>query len=512
MGKSKAPAPPDYAALATAQGAANVEAANQTAALNRPNQVDSNGSQTWSLKPGADPKNPQAGDWTVTTSLNATQQALKDQQDALSGQYAGLAQGALGTIGNTMATKFDTSGLPQASQLTKDGLSQFGTTPQAAYGQMANTNGVQGQMISAPTTQRAGVGTDNLQSYGQVGQSTAQTRQQIADALMSQQNNYLQPAHQQADSDLTSRLAAQGITAGSEAYNREVDNQARQQASENQQARNAAILAGGNEESRINQMNLGNAQFDNSTRQQQLDERLGVAGFNNGNIDSQFAQGLAATQANNAQMNAQYGQSLAGIQANNSQLNSQFGQGLSAAQVANANRAQQFNENQSINSANNTLHTNAVQEALMQRELGMNEANALRTGNQVGTPQFQAYGGAGQVQAAPIYQSGVDSYNAGLAATNANNAGGSSFLGGLTGVANAGIGAYKAGIFSDPRLKTNIKRIGTHPSGIGVYEYTYLWGEKSKGVMADEVRLVRPDAVTTTSTGYDMVDYSKLEH
>lgn len=506
MGKSKAPAPPDYAALATAQGAANVEAAQQTAALNRPDQYDQNGSQTWALKPGADPKNPQAGDWVVTTKLNATQQALQDQQNALSSQYGNLAQGALGTIGNTMSTKFDTSGLPQAQQLSNQGLTSFGAGPSAVNGQMANTAGVSGQMVSTPTAQRASVDTANLQDYGQVGQSTAQTRQQVADALMSQQNNYLQPAQQQANSDLTARLAAQGITAGSEAYNREVDNQARQQASENQQARNAAILAGGNEESRINQMNLGNAQFDNSTRQQQLDERLGVAGFNNGNIDTQFGQGLAATQANNAQLNAQYGQGLAATQANNAQLNSQYGQGLSSAQMANAIRAQQFNENQSMTSANNTLHTNAVQEALMQRELAMNEANALRTGAQVGTPNFQAYGGGGQIAAAPVYQAGNDQFQAGLAATNANNAATASGIKGATSLATTAM------MFSDPRLKTDIKRIGTHPSGIGVYSYKYLWGQKAKGVMADEVRKVRPDVVTQSSTGYDMVDYNKLDN
>ena len=37
-----------------------MEAAQYTAALNRPTQIDSNGSQTWALKPGADPKNPRS--------------------------------------------------------------------------------------------------------------------------------------------------------------------------------------------------------------------------------------------------------------------------------------------------------------------------------------------------------------------------------------------------------------------------------------------------------------------
>jgi len=65
--------------------------------------------------------------------------------------------------------------------------------------------------------------------------------------------------------------------------------------------------------------------------------------------------------------------------------------------------------------------------------------------------------------------------------------------------------------FSDRRLKTNIKRIGTHRLGIGIYEFDYVWGEHATGVMADEVKTVMPEAVTRHSSGYDMVDYSKLQ-
>jgi hypothetical protein len=63
---------------------------------------------------------------------------------------------------------------------------------------------------------------------------------------------------------------------------------------------------------------------------------------------------------------------------------------------------------------------------------------------------------------------------------------------------------------SDRRLKKNIKRIGTHPLGIGLYEFDYLWGQHAIGVMADEVKSVRPEAVLHHPDGYDMVDYSKL--
>ena len=66
------------------------------------------------------------------------------------------------------------------------------------------------------------------------------------------------------------------------------------------------------------------------------------------------------------------------------------------------------------------------------------------------------------------------------------------------------------GQMSDRRLKSNIVRIGTHPLGIGLYEYD-IFGERQRGVMADEVEQVMPEAVTTHPTlGYKMVRYDLL--
>jgi len=73
----------------------------------------------------------------------------------------------------------------------------------------------------------------------------------------------------------------------------------------------------------------------------------------------------------------------------------------------------------------------------------------------------------------------------------------------------AGVAAG-SGLFSDRRLKKNIQRIGTHPSGLPKYRWTYLWGEPSEGVMADEAQAAFPEAVFEGPGGYLMVDYSKL--
>lgn len=66
--------------------------------------------------------------------------------------------------------------------------------------------------------------------------------------------------------------------------------------------------------------------------------------------------------------------------------------------------------------------------------------------------------------------------------------------------------------FSDRRLKSNIVRVGTHKTGIGIYEYDVLGiNKRQRGLMADEVLVVRPDAVKVhTASGLMMVDYAKL--
>lgn len=88
--------------------------------------------------------------------------------------------------------------------------------------------------------------------------------------------------------------------------------------------------------------------------------------------------------------------------------------------------------------------------------------------------------------------------------------------------AAAGGGGFLAsllGIFSDADLKTNVKRIGTHKSGLPLYKWD--WNEKAielgidsgrnVGVMADEAKQKFPKAVTVHPNGYMMVNYERLQ-
>lgn len=66
-------------------------------------------------------------------------------------------------------------------------------------------------------------------------------------------------------------------------------------------------------------------------------------------------------------------------------------------------------------------------------------------------------------------------------------------------------------LFSDPRLKTDVRRVGTEADGLGVYEFRYAGsGPLLTGVMADEVAILRPWALGETREGFATVDYTRL--
>lgn len=145
------------------------------------------------------------------------------------------------------------------------------------------------------------------------------------------------------------------------------------------------------------------------------------------------------------------------------------------------------------------------------RSQPLNELNALRTGSQVQNPTFQTAPqqqttpGAnllGAEQAAGQYNQGL--YNAQVGQNNAMTSGlfslGAAALGAPTGTFAA---------FSDVRLKSNIERVGTHPLGIGIYEYD-IFDRRERGVMAHEVEQVKPEAVSVHESGFKMVDYAQL--
>ncbi|RUM03855.1 tail fiber domain-containing protein [Rhizobium chutanense] len=61
-------------------------------------------------------------------------------------------------------------------------------------------------------------------------------------------------------------------------------------------------------------------------------------------------------------------------------------------------------------------------------------------------------------------------------------------------------------------MKTDIRRLGTSAQGIPVYAFRYIWGGPLfVGTMAQDLLVIRPEAVISTKSGYYMVDYDKLD-
>lgn len=155
---------------------------------------------------------------------------------------------------------------------------------------------------------------------------------------------------------------------------------------------------------------------------------------------------------------------------------------------------------ESKNDAYNQLmlqgRSQAFNEALTTRNQPLNEVIGLFTGSQVQQPQFQStpQTGVGGVDYTGLvnqqYQQEMQNYQAGM--------------GGLFGL---GAAAIKAFPWSDRRLKTDIRRVGTTDAGTPIYTYRYKdGGPVHMGVMAQDV----PEARVQDPSGFYRVDYERV--
>lgn len=176
---------------------------------------------------------------------------------------------------------------------------------------------------------------------------------------------------------------------------------------------------------------------------------------------------------------------------------------------------------QGKNDAYNQLYLSGrgqgAQEALTERNQPINEISALLSGSQVSQPNYTS---TPTTNVAGVDYTGLvnNNFNQQMSLYNnqlqSNNAtmGGLFGLGGTLGA--AGINAMKSPatsflMFSDRRLKSDIVPVGRLPNGLAVYDYT-IFGRRERGVMADEVEQLLPEAVSVHPSGFKMVDYSRL--
>lgn len=87
--------------------------------------------------------------------------------------------------------------------------------------------------------------------YAGEGSDFSGDRQRIEDAMYSRMTSRLNPEYDERERAMLSRLEAQGITQGSEAFKRNADDFNRDRRSAYDEARQSAILGGGQEQSRM---------------------------------------------------------------------------------------------------------------------------------------------------------------------------------------------------------------------------------------------------------------------
>ena len=266
----------------------------------------------------------------------------------------------------------------------------------------------------------------------------------------------LNPTIQAGDTSFKQALANQGLAPGTTAYDAAYRNRSQQI----NDLYNQAALSGIN--------------LDMTARNQQLQEELAKGNFAN-------AANLSGAGLYNTAMGQNYGQGM-------TTQGTQYNQGLNKAQFQNTAQQQQLAQDLAL------------------RAQPINEVIGLLGGSQIQLPQFQGYAGT-SVAPTPIFAGTQAQGQADMSRYGIQQAGNNATTQGL--FSALGTAAMLGSKYSDRRLKSNIVQVGTHPLGIGIYEYD-IFGKRERGVMADEVAKVMPDAIVPNENGYMMVNYGKL--
>jgi hypothetical protein len=375
-------------------------------------------------------------------------------------------------------------GITRGSEAYNNAMLNFNNQKQQAYTDARN------QAIGQGTAAAQGMFGMGLQSaqFGNtaLGQQFGQnvTAQQLANAS-AQQNNQNAQVNMGLTNQAYGQQFGQNLQAG------QFGNAA--VAQNNQQYINAGNFANAAQAQQYSQ-NLSNLQAANTAETQAFGMNLQNANLKNQVKDMEFNQNLQSNQLTNQVKDTLFNQNLRSNQLTNQVKDTLFNQNLQSNQLTNQASNQQLAQNQAI------------------QQNPLNILQALRTGAQLNTANLPAVGvsqpgqlanwqGAdflGAAQAQNQFNQGQ--YNAQMA-SNAQLRGS---------VIGAGGALGGAAIASDRRLKKNIKRIGTHVLGIGLYTWDYLWGQPFSGVMADEVEQVMPEAIVMHPSGFKMVNYEML--
>ena len=431
---------------AAAQTATNIGTAIAQQNLNNVNQVTPYGNLTYEQTGTHTYTDPHSGKTHEIPTYTATQSLSPGQQ-----RIFDQSQQAQYNFANLAANQSSKLNQVLGKPIDVDGL------PNAGDASAIRQTNLQ-RMGSGPQLQTGFADAGDIKST--YGTDFSQDRQRVEDALMER----MAPGLEQDRQRLESRLASQGINIGSEAYKNAMLDFNRQ----TNDARLGAILGAGQEQSRLAGLEQSRAGYELAAQGQKYQQALGRTNFGN------------ATQQ---QMHDNKSR---GITLDNQ----------AAIQEANAD-TNRFN-------AMNTARDRALQETMAVRNSPINEITALMSGSQVTQPNFITPQTA---QIANTDYAGIqNAYTQNKLTKRGQNMDmGGSLFSGLSSMGAAGI---KAGMFSDKRVKKDIKKVGKTNDGQPIYSFRYKGGGPIQmGLMAQDVEKKKPKAVSKGPGGVKMVNY-----
>src|SRR3954469_25963926 len=326
-------------------------------------------------------------DWRPDDTVQTTTSLSPGQQDIFNSVQGG-EQSAAARMQQLLGSGVNTSGLTGYAQMPGNATSGIQTSlPQSGQIQTGFDGGGPVRTDFQTGGPMAMMGT---QDYG------AQ-RSEVENAIMSR----VQPQYDRQRDTLNANLAAQGFNVNTAGYRNAADESNRNLTD----ARMQAVLAGGQEQSRL-------AGLDQS--------RLG---FNNAASQAQTKQYNDALAAMNAGQQQQYNQNQGQAAFGNQAQQQAYQQSLGAAGFGNQAQQQAFNQYGQNTDRQNASRQQQLLETLQLRSQPVNEvASLFGLGNQIASPAAAPFQG-GQIAAPNYAQMVQNQYQADSAnATSANNA------------------------------------------------------------------------------------------
>ena len=384
MGKKTpdAPAVPNAGQIAAAQQGINRETAVAQTQLNQLDEFTPYGSSTYAPIGGLTPQGIQR--YSRTATLDPAQQAILDQQNAVNLQLNTVAGQQVGRVGETLSTPFTYEGMPAGGDTgnlgqTESNLRAMTQSPYDLQAGKSFAPTAQGISTAADAGTQAAITAAN--SYSQpfdyssapaAPGADGAARQQVIDSLYGQSQSRLDPRFEGERVAMENQLANSGIPRGSEAFSSAMRDFNLGKNDAYQTAQNAAIQAGGAEQSRL--FGIGTQARQNSIAEQNYLRALPAA-------EQQQLMGMYGQeqQLRQNQFNAMGSVRDREIdeQLRQRQIPMQEQQNLAAMQ------AQLFG-------LNDQQRQRVIQEQAYLRNLPLNETAALMSGTQIQNPQFGA--------------------------------------------------------------------------------------------------------------------------